>query len=223
VMADDTPQTLSAMQQTRAASRLKCCMMPVVTRLPISVTLGTGCCIKPTSAICKSTWRASAATATCVVLSEAYACGLCMDVMHAGLGKRTSGFGKRCGANVADEGNVMPMTVPLLQLPQAPEADVLSLISAQPPPRDQDVVTQSSAPYSSQPDLRHTSCTCLRFGRCCPVHAPLSWCCAGQAAWLPAAATSWAQVYLSFFLGRSWLLWPHFFLRQFLARGCRRA
>ena len=31
------------------------------------------------------------------------------------------------------------------------------------------------------------------------------------------------QAYLSFFLGRSWLLWPHFFLRQFLARGCRRA
>lgn len=29
--------------------------------------------------------------------------------------------------------------------------------------------------------------------------------------------------YFSFFLGRSWLVRPHFFLRQFLARGCRRA
>lgn len=29
--------------------------------------------------------------------------------------------------------------------------------------------------------------------------------------------------YLSFFLGRSWLLCPHFFLRQFVARGGRRA
>ena len=31
------------------------------------------------------------------------------------------------------------------------------------------------------------------------------------------------RVYLSFFLGRSWLVWPHFFLRQLTARGCRRA
>ena len=31
------------------------------------------------------------------------------------------------------------------------------------------------------------------------------------------------QAYFSFFLGRSWLLWPHFFLRQLTARGCRRA
>lgn len=30
-------------------------------------------------------------------------------------------------------------------------------------------------------------------------------------------------VYLSFFLGRSWLVWPHFFLRQLVARGGRRA
>ena len=30
-------------------------------------------------------------------------------------------------------------------------------------------------------------------------------------------------VYLSFFLMRSWLEWPHFFLRQFTARGWRRA
>jgi hypothetical protein len=45
----------------------------------------------------------------------------------------------------------------------------------------------------------------------------------GRLAAATAAATSCAQVYLSFFLGRSWLLWPHFFLRQFLARGCRRA
>ncbi|KAI1113795.1 hypothetical protein F5Y14DRAFT_416612 [Nemania sp. NC0429] len=30
-------------------------------------------------------------------------------------------------------------------------------------------------------------------------------------------------VYFSFFLGRSWLVWPHFFLRQFVARGGRRA
>lgn len=30
-------------------------------------------------------------------------------------------------------------------------------------------------------------------------------------------------VYFSFFLGRSWLVWPHFFLRQFLARGGSRA
>lgn len=30
-------------------------------------------------------------------------------------------------------------------------------------------------------------------------------------------------VYLSFFFGRSWLLWPHFRLRQLLARGGRRA
>ena len=30
-------------------------------------------------------------------------------------------------------------------------------------------------------------------------------------------------VYFNFFLGRSWLVWPHFFLRQLTARGCRRA
>lgn len=30
-------------------------------------------------------------------------------------------------------------------------------------------------------------------------------------------------VYFSFFLGRSWLLWPHFLLRQLVARGGRRA
>lgn len=30
-------------------------------------------------------------------------------------------------------------------------------------------------------------------------------------------------VYFSFFLGRSWLVWPHPFLRQFSARGGRRA
>lgn len=30
-------------------------------------------------------------------------------------------------------------------------------------------------------------------------------------------------VYFSFFLGRSWLVWPHFFLRQLVARGGRRA
>lgn len=30
-------------------------------------------------------------------------------------------------------------------------------------------------------------------------------------------------VYFSFFLGRSWLVCPHFFLRQFLARGGSRA
>ena len=29
--------------------------------------------------------------------------------------------------------------------------------------------------------------------------------------------------HLIFFLGRSWLVWPHFFLRQLVARGCRRA
>jgi hypothetical protein len=32
-----------------------------------------------------------------------------------------------------------------------------------------------------------------------------------------------AAVYFNFFLGRSWLVWPHFFFLQFLARGCRRA
>jgi hypothetical protein len=30
-------------------------------------------------------------------------------------------------------------------------------------------------------------------------------------------------VYLSFFLGRSWLVWPHLRLRQLVARGGRRA
>ena len=30
-------------------------------------------------------------------------------------------------------------------------------------------------------------------------------------------------LYLSFFLMRRWLVWPHFFFRQFLARGGRRA
>jgi len=30
-------------------------------------------------------------------------------------------------------------------------------------------------------------------------------------------------VYFSFFLGRRLDVWPHFFLRQFLARGCSRA
>jgi len=30
-------------------------------------------------------------------------------------------------------------------------------------------------------------------------------------------------IYFSFFLGRSWLEWPHFFLRQLIARGGRRA
>lgn len=30
-------------------------------------------------------------------------------------------------------------------------------------------------------------------------------------------------IYLSFFLMRRWLVWPHFFLRQFFARGGRRA
>jgi hypothetical protein len=29
--------------------------------------------------------------------------------------------------------------------------------------------------------------------------------------------------YLSFFLGRSWLVWPHFFFRQLVARGGKRA
>lgn len=29
--------------------------------------------------------------------------------------------------------------------------------------------------------------------------------------------------YLTFFLGRRLLVWPHFFLRQLTARGCRRA
>ena len=29
--------------------------------------------------------------------------------------------------------------------------------------------------------------------------------------------------YLSFFLGRNWLVWPHFFLRQLVARGGNRA
>ena len=32
-----------------------------------------------------------------------------------------------------------------------------------------------------------------------------------------------AYLYLSFFLGLSWLVWPHFFLRQLVARGGRRA
>ena len=32
-----------------------------------------------------------------------------------------------------------------------------------------------------------------------------------------------AVVYLIFFFGRRLLVWPHFFLRQFLARKCRRA
>ncbi len=32
-----------------------------------------------------------------------------------------------------------------------------------------------------------------------------------------------APVYFSFFLGRRLLVWPHFFLRQLTARGCRRA
>lgn len=31
------------------------------------------------------------------------------------------------------------------------------------------------------------------------------------------------SIYLSFFLGRSWLVWPHFRLRQLVARGGRRA
>ena len=31
------------------------------------------------------------------------------------------------------------------------------------------------------------------------------------------------SIYFNFFFGRSWLVWPHFFLRQFLARGGRRA
>lgn len=30
-------------------------------------------------------------------------------------------------------------------------------------------------------------------------------------------------LYLSFFFGRSWFVWPHFFFRQFVARGGRRA
>jgi hypothetical protein len=31
------------------------------------------------------------------------------------------------------------------------------------------------------------------------------------------------NVYLSFFFGRSWLVWPHFFFLQLVARGGRRA
>lgn len=31
------------------------------------------------------------------------------------------------------------------------------------------------------------------------------------------------EPYLTFFLGRKLLVWPHFFLRQLTARGCRRA
>ena len=32
-----------------------------------------------------------------------------------------------------------------------------------------------------------------------------------------------SNAYFSFFFGRSCVVWPHFFLRQFLARGGRRA
>lgn len=32
-----------------------------------------------------------------------------------------------------------------------------------------------------------------------------------------------SAAYLIFFFGRSWLLCPHFFFRQLVARGCRRA
>jgi len=35
--------------------------------------------------------------------------------------------------------------------------------------------------------------------------------------------TEEGTVYLSFFLGRSWLVWPHLRLRQLVARGGRRA
>ena len=35
--------------------------------------------------------------------------------------------------------------------------------------------------------------------------------------------TPMLQDHLIFFLMRSWLVWPHFFFRQFTARGCRRA
>lgn len=55
----------------------------------------------------------------------------------------------------------------------------------------------------------------------------------GKLYWSPRAkgfgqeATLWAEVvegpYLTFFLGRRLLVWPHFFLRQLTARGCRRA
>ena len=44
----------------------------------------------------------------------------------------------------------------------------------------------------------------------------------GLSACKPLAARAHA-IYLSFFFGRSWLVWPHFFLRQLTARGGRRA
>lgn len=45
----------------------------------------------------------------------------------------------------------------------------------------------------------------------------------GQEAALKAKEKQVKELYLTFFLGRRLLVWPHFFLRQLTARGCRRA
>ena len=45
----------------------------------------------------------------------------------------------------------------------------------------------------------------------------------GQEAALRAKEKQVEELYLTFFLGRRLLVWPHFFLRQLTARGCRRA
>lgn len=45
----------------------------------------------------------------------------------------------------------------------------------------------------------------------------------GQEAALQTKEKLVERSYLTFFLGRRLLVWPHFFLRQFTARGCRRA